>query len=303
MVNQNKHEKSIFEIGFIKKIDPLSNFLIFSDPRGGSTWLAEILNQILKLPIIWEPLDTKYNKNFRNLSFGHREYIPKDEKSTQIKFEFEKLFKGKILNFYNAPFYDVYDLFFAKNFLIKLCRGNTLLPWILTNFELEHKPIHLVRHPLAVISSQIKHGAWPDTNQYTIPTKRNKSLYIPHQKYLNTLKSQEEILAATWCITNSYLLNHADRHSKWITVFYEDLFLNPQKNLQHIFNQWNIELDTSLIQVRKPSRMTKNNSPVDKKEQLSLWNRSLSKSQINKILKVMEYFHIPHYSEKILPDI
>ena len=75
MIEKNKNSykafKYIYNIYLSHKINTLEKFnnfnhnepfLIFSDPRGGSTWLAELLSLIPKTAVIWEPLNLTEKK-------------------------------------------------------------------------------------------------------------------------------------------------------------------------------------------------------------------------------------------------
>lgn len=57
-------------------INPKNTILIFSNPRGGSTWLAEILNSIPSLAI--EPLKLGKLKEFNKLNFCRYQPIPEN---------------------------------------------------------------------------------------------------------------------------------------------------------------------------------------------------------------------------------
>ncbi len=54
-----------------KKHNPDNNHYVFADPRGGSTWLTEIIQEITQEPVMWEPLHiNKKNSPFKKLNFG-----------------------------------------------------------------------------------------------------------------------------------------------------------------------------------------------------------------------------------------
>ena len=113
----NRVTKKVSVIGKIGLISLFSKFrknraedqiLIFSDPRGGSTWLTEIIKSIPNTAIIWEPLHLKYIHQLRELNFGWRQYIPEEVDWPQAKLLFTKIIEGKVL---------WYFYFFATNLI------------------------------------------------------------------------------------------------------------------------------------------------------------------------------------------
>ena len=61
-----------------KDFDPREAVVIFSDPRGGSTWLMEMLEQIPRSTTIFEPLHAELGLMEEELDLGWRPYIPAD---------------------------------------------------------------------------------------------------------------------------------------------------------------------------------------------------------------------------------
>src|SRR5690349_13836871 len=72
-------------------INPGETILVFSNPRGGSTWMAEILNEIPKSVVVWEPLFKTKLKGFSNLDFHWHQPIPAGTIWPEARAEFKKL--------------------------------------------------------------------------------------------------------------------------------------------------------------------------------------------------------------------
>lgn len=147
-------------LSLYKEFDPNNNFMIFSEPRGGSTWLAQMIKTVPRTALIWEPINPKVYQELRKINFGWRQYIPENDKWQEAEDFFKQIFIGNKLSYHTSSFLTVCDLIKAEQLLIKFVRGNALLPWITKQYNLIHKPIYLVRHPFAVAQSQLKHGAW-----------------------------------------------------------------------------------------------------------------------------------------------
>lgn len=294
-----------YKIAFLSIIRPFKHFipenqfLIFSDPRGGSTWMAEMLLTIPDTALVWEPLNIRYVQKFRDLQFGWRQYIPEDISWPDATRVFKEVLSGKIISEWTVLNTEISRYLKAEHLIIKFCRGNMLLPWLVRQFNFSYLPVYLVRHPFAVVNSQLKQGGWDEPfNKFEVPSMRYNFVYKEHEDYLKSLESKEEILTAHWCITNGIPLNHQFNNIKWITIFYEHLIKDPENVLQHIFSRWNTEMPSIIhSKFRKQSLTTKGEINVkDIDRQLSKWKTELKKNQIEKMCSVMEYFNIKWYN-------
>ncbi|MCR8666373.1 sulfotransferase domain-containing protein [Aestuariibaculum sp. M13] len=282
-----------------------NNHYIFADPRGGSTWLMEIIKSITNEPIIWEPLHLNKKQNpFKSLNFDWRQYIPEHEKWNEAHNVFAQLFTGKILTQDILKHNSFYNIFYSKSLLFKICRGSALLPWLCNNFQFNYKPIYLLRHPFAVVSSQLRHGAWNyDYSEFKLPNTPYNTIYKTHESYLKSLKTKEENLVAMWCISNMIPLSSPNNNKKWITLTYEDLVLNPEKSIKRILNAWDVKYNLNSINFKQNSFTTKADSPLETTKRLSHWKTHLSPEQLQNMGKVLEYFKITLYtSSNPLPE-
>lgn len=48
-------------VALFKRFQPEQALVIFSDPRGGSTWVSEVVNEVPRPFVYWEPLSPRYN--------------------------------------------------------------------------------------------------------------------------------------------------------------------------------------------------------------------------------------------------
>jgi hypothetical protein len=284
--------------------NPTENHYIFADPRGGSTWLMEIIQNITNEPVIWEPLDlNKKNNPFVSLNFDWRQFIPSYENWTEAKHTFELLFKGEILAENILDYSTFSQLNNSGSLLFKFCRGNALLPWLVENFQFKYKPIYFIRHPFAVVSSQLRHGAWNyDLPQFEVPQTSFNELYIEHKDFLKSIKSIEESLVARWCLHNVYALNHIENNKKWITITYEDFVTNPKIQTKRILELWDMNYDIDSISFDKNSLTTHDDSPTSKIDKISNWKIFFNESQIIQMKNVLHHFEVRLYdSDSVYP--
>lgn len=299
-------EYNVLHYGIFKfpVFQPEQNYLIFSDPRGGSTWLSEILNKIPNTAVIWEPINLRRTPEFEKLNFGWRQFIPENEQWNEAKNLLERSIKGNIPA--TTFKHSINDFKKADKLIIKFVRGNALLPWLVNQFDFQYLPVYLVRNPFAVVASQQRHGNWSEFHwQKHFPENMAFNEYFTkHLDFLKTLTTPEESLMAIWALSNNVPLNSKNNNIKWITVNYENLLLNSEEELYRIFNRWNQKIpDTVYSQLKIPSKTTKAGSPVSGMKQLEHWKTKFNSDQINKMLEVLKYFEIKAYSDELLPLI
>ena len=296
-INRNFKKHIVRKFARARLYKPYNNHYIFADPRGGSTWMMEIIQNITDEPVIWEPLDFKIKNNpFNDLNFGWRQHIPEAENWEEAKHLFNNLFSGKILSQNILDYSTFSQLQNSQSLLFKICRGNALLPWLTRNFEFKYKPIYLVRHPFAVVFSQLKHGAWdyPFTNFHFPDTPFNDN-YKEHKKFLDTIEYKEEALVAEWCMSNLITLNNPKNNINWITINYEEFVMNPENTLKRILTEWQIDYDISKIDFKKNSVTTKKDTPDSKIKRLSSWQKNLNSKQLKHMKRVFDYFEVDFY--------
>jgi hypothetical protein len=294
----------LYVLKHLKKFNPDEQILIFSDPRGGSTWLTEIIHTIPNTAIIWEPFNINEVEAVKKLGFGWRQYIPENQSWPEAKKVITKICSGKIVNEWTMLVTGVKDYYRSNQLIVKICRGNMLLPWIANQIKFKFSPIYLVRHPFAVVSSQIKQGGWNSPfKKFEAPKIPFNGVYQDHNEFLSTLTTKEEILTAYWCLTNKIPLNHRYNNKKWITVYYEDLLLNPESNINRIFQKWGlpVPLDIFLKIQQKSYTTNKNTNILDTNTQLFKWKDNFTDDQLKKMMAVLDYFHIQIYSTSALP--
>lgn len=281
-----------------KHFDPSKNLLLFSSPRGGSTWLSQILLTVPKTILIWEPINPRKNKRLRDLNFGWRQSIPENEKWKDAEDFFFNVLSGKELTLDTIRYTNFHRLIIGKQLLIKFVRANALLPWLSNTFHFKYLPIYLVRHPFAVVQSQLRHGAWNHIHpKYVLPDTPFNEPYIKHWDFIKSLSSLEEILVANWCFANKYTLENKRNDSDWITIFYENLIVRPEIEIDRIFTRWGVPKPNDIYkQSKEPSFTVKSNDlSSSEQKQIAKWKDFFNSSTISKMENVLNYFEISHY--------
>lgn len=284
--------------------DPTKAILLFASPRGGSTWLEEMLGTMPRTATLWEPLDLDRGTGFRELGFGWRQHIPEGTRWPEAEDLFSRHFSGKVLSPYLAQATTPAELRAADRLIVKFVRGHLLLPWLVERFPMP-KPVFLVRHPCAVVASMIKHGAWKG---HPIPppqpaAHRHDELVRHYHDIAGAIQTEEEYLAYIWCSTHAYLLKHPLNDKAWTTITYEELLLNTEATLKKVFASWGMQVPPEALEISKrPSRTTRPGSPTaEPMDQLSHWRSKLDQGQKDRILRMLQRFDLDLYGADPLP--
>ena len=288
-----------------KNLDPKNAISLFCDPRGGSTWLAETLACIPNTLLLNEPLHLKNVKSLWKINFGWRQYIPENAQWEEAKIIIESFLKGNKLNYAVCSLNTIPQVIWSNQTILKFIRGKALLPWYVNQFDLKFKPLVLVRHPFAVVSSASNHPAWNyNFKKFELPDCPFNCFYKSHAKFLKTLQTKEEQLVALWCMTNNVVLNHPKNDISWISINYENLVAYPLENFQMIFKRWNLKIPEILSdQFLKPSSSTFGKQIIRQQELITGWKKQLNTEQISRLQNVLDYFEIDYYGTEFTPLI
>ncbi len=322
-----------------KKFDTKDTIVITGTPRSGTTWLMEILGVIPGYICLFEPLNPLYFPKSIKVGFQSRKYLPSDvnwqegeeylrkiftgclqpDKSWLEKGDYtKKNFNSLIYNFLNQlkPEKLMHQLL-GEKLIVKSIRLNRLLPWIAERFHLRSM-IFIIRHPCAVVASRFKPGARlpKDITRYvkvSFPTKEDilnetseiNGLDKGLLNRLKKIKTQEELLATSWCLDNYIPLSYPKPYP-WIVVCYEKLVKDGEKELNHIFNKIGEKHipRSAFKHLKIPSVVTHKSEYkiiTNTDEQLSKWKKSLSERQIENILSIVSDFGLDFYTEDIEP--
>src|SRR5690606_8979793 len=84
----------------VARFDPKRARIVSGDPRGGTTWLAQLLNQLPGSALIWEPLMVRKVKEVRKIGFAWRQYIPENEIWPEARDVMERILSGHLMSPY-----------------------------------------------------------------------------------------------------------------------------------------------------------------------------------------------------------
>lgn len=278
-----------------KKFNASDSIIIFSESRGGSTWLMEMLRDALNICINWEPLHVNSGVVPIEFKLGWRPFIPKENSDDIYKSLFRNIHEFKIHSKWTRQYLSLKQLIRSKQVLVKYVRANLLVPYLLDKFEFRYPPIFLIRHPIDTCLSQIKAFGNPEDDfiEAEISNSLNNDRFIEHRDYIKQLETRLEKRIALWCMNNCTTINQLKEYHLHI-VFYSDLIQSPRKELENILGTYELSSSTEKLseaKLRKASSTDFNNeysSEVDK--QLHKNFETLDNSEKDKIQKIFDYF-------------
>jgi len=282
------------KIAFDKEFDIKNTIMIAGAPRSGTTWLMEILCDIPGYTSLFEPLNPYCFPPVKEAGFKLRTYNPSGYKNEKMyKYMFEIL-TGKITSLYPWYRFNISNLLnriHSKKLLVKFVRANRLLPWISEKFDLR-LILYIMRHPYAVISSQINTGftgyngedgidVIPDKN---ILLKELKTLNINNQNIIHkieNIRTKEEHLAFAWCL--DHYVPYKYNTNKWITLKYEDMLNSSSDIVNDLLKKIGEENHFNNV-VRKIS--VKSFTTIKRREELS----QVQKDRISEVFSLFSFY-------------
>lgn len=271
--------------------------LLFSDPRGGSIWLMEVLSQLQWTTSNMEPLQNHSGLVPKSFGFGWYPHIPVESKEKKYIDFFDSVLCFKLYKDWTTNKVAIKKLIASKYVITKFVLGNQILPWIVTTFseQFKFKPIYLLRHPVAVCMSHLNtftkikpHQQFlilPENNRFKTINTLNNERFTVHEAYLSSLETKMEIQVVLWCINNKNLIE--TKQADWVKVFYEDLLLNPEKEFELLLKKTGLNKimgNAQNIDFRKP-RSTVFNSRflTNPEEQLTKFTKTFSEQELQKV--------------------
>jgi hypothetical protein len=184
----------------------------------------------------------------------------------------------------------------VTTWIVKCIRMNRLLPWLTERFP-TRAPVLVIRHPCAVIASQIAAGWAPPTEH---PDPDLLSDFPQARSVIEGLETDEELRAAGWALDTLVPFSSPTPH-RWVTLPYE-IALRGEEVLDPVFANWGITRPRGLLErMRKPSSTTTLRGAA-RADPLTAWTKQLSSDQIRRILDVTKALGLDFYGEDPAPD-
>ncbi|WP_162892233.1 sulfotransferase domain-containing protein [Salinibacter ruber] len=285
--------------------DIQDTIVVASTGRGGSTWLTEILATLPGYTVLWEPLHLGNNPACEDHGFDWQNYIPRGAAAPSRRAYLQQLLTGENLStqiLTSLEFRPSRLLQPAGGYLVKFVNANMMLPWITDTFPVS--AVLMIRHPCAVVASQMKHGAWGHVtkDEITVPNKLFER--YPHlPSVYESIEAQEEVLAFEWAL-QTYVPLQADPPRPWFLTSYEDLVVNGPSVVESMFEHLGHPVpDAAYEQLHVPSATSSDRlQQREGTERLRTWRERLSPQQADRILSVARDVGVTCYDNSLRPD-
>lgn len=278
--------------------------LLTGSPRSGTTWVGAMLSFERDRAMVTEPLRLGL-AGVKEAGFEWRTHREQDESWPEGEAFLRRLFRGRGIPPGVLRDNDWATLLRYRRILIKSVRANRLLPWIAHRFGLGGM-VHLVRHPCAVVASQIAHPAFP-AHGVTDFDRRYVDRHLPHlRSRLDGLRHEDEIRALTWAL-DQHVPMASSLRNRWLVLPYERLVTDGEEELERALAHLALRPTAEArARLRRSSReahaWSADHTRADLGERLGGWRRRLSPEQIRRVLDVVEAVGLRGWSEDLVPD-
>lgn len=280
--------------------DPKRTLLVTSAGRGGSTWLAELLNYRNDFRYMFEPFYA--GEVPAAAAFANWQYLRPDENSPQHLRYATEVLTGQLrhdrVDMYNRRL-------FCSRRLVKEVRANLMIGWLAKNFP-GMKIIYLLRHPLATVRSRLAHTPAMDLQaEFLSQDKLVQDHLVPHLDSIARARTDFEKHVIAWCI--EYLV--AERQVatfEHCTVYYESLSADPDRELQRLMEYANIPSDRERLArvVRRPSATALDRAGAIAKgaDLVDTWRSAFTTDQVRWALETIDAFGLSYlYGGELMP--
>lgn len=294
------NKRLILSSVFFEKDHDIDKAIILAGTgRSGTTWLGEILMNLLNYRLMFEPFNPTKVNLFKDMP--NKFYIPPNEDNEEYFGKFEQILTGSVGNRWINQDNRVFK---PKGRIIKTIRANLFLKWLRNNFP-SVPIVFILRHPCAVVLSRYRKGwAGKDLEIIMKQDKLIEDFLNPYIDVINGANTTLQKIACIWCIENYVPLNSM-KNTDWILINYEDLVLNPEVEINKILKYSKIDLVVDKDSIKSTSSLTvkKDSAIIEKQDPLKTWKTSLTQSEIKEILGVVEGFSLNKlYNENVLPN-
>lgn len=252
--------------------------------RSGTSWLAELINAANEYRYIFEPLHPRKSAPARTLT--GRRYLRPDEDQAHVAEIMDRIMVGRI----GGPWCNRFNRkIVARRRLIKVIRANLMLGWIVRRYR-QAKLVFLLRHPLAVVASQMKIGWRPRLDGLLDQRHLVEDYFYELEDELRGLNSDFERFVARWCIGQIVPLRQLAREDAQ-PVFYEDLCQAPEAELDRLSGYLGRDLSAARGRVEVPSKLSRPDSAIRVgRDRLRPWRGILTAADERRAMEILRWF-------------
>jgi LPS sulfotransferase NodH len=273
--------------------------LIAGVGRSGTTWLGNIVNHSNCFRDIFEPFRADHTAVWHNCHC--KQYIKPTCKDKEFFKAAQYILSGRVSNkwcnrFNKKPI--------SSKRMVKEIRANFFLKWLKINFP-EIPLVFIMRHPCAVAVSRKTLG-WATLFEDILSQKQLVDEHLgPFVDEIKKCNDDLDRQIYIWCIENYVAMNQLEGED-FLLVFYEQLCVDPQRELSRIFKHIDCPVTEEVVNVlKKPSALSKDDSAIKSGGDLvSSWKKYVTSSQIQTASKIVSHFGLDRfYDSGVYPII
>jgi hypothetical protein len=270
---------------------------IAGSPRSGTTWIQELINYQHDHRVVFEPFWGK--KVPVCACFRDWQYLRANTDDPTLLHVAESVISGDLRNEWVDQFNT--DREYHKR-LVKDVRANLMLAWLHANFP--EMPIVLVlRHPFAVVSSQLRLG-WRMKPTDLLAQEDLVSDHLASvRREIEDCTSDFDRNMLLWCIENSIPLRTLASGAITV-VLYEKLLVDPETECRRLFDSIGYEYRDEVLQhFKRPSQLSVQDSAIKMgADPIASWQRDADELQILRMLELLRLFGLENvYGEAAMP--
>ena len=290
----------IFKLLYRKGFDPTKTLIICGSTRSGSTWLAELVSSIDGHSQIFEPMHTGYLKEAKKAGIKKNMYVQGNDAWLNGQKFFTRVLSGKVINPWTTSQIPWKKLIKTERLVVKFVRANLILDWLSKHLDVL-PPAMVIRHPCAIIMSQLDKG-WAPSKEVLLSNKYFDK-FPEIKQACNQFDKREERAALAWCMRYHAPLTLTKPYP-FILVCYENLVRNGEEEIKKLFDAWHLPLTKNVLdQLSKPSdTVTETSQVVSGKDPLAGWRNKLTEAEVDNILAVLNVFGMDFYSHDLEPN-
>ncbi|MCS4122731.1 sulfotransferase [Salinibacter ruber] len=286
-----------------RRYDARDAIVVACTGRGGSTWLAQIITSLPRHHLRWEQLHWRTNPKCQEYGFGEPTYLTSEIAIKEQEKYVHQILSGQTFSsaIHTKKYFRPLKLLTVRSYVAKLVTANMMLPWLVETFGV--RAVFMIRHPCAVVKSQLKHGAWDEVGKSFCEHPALFEAYPHLGSLFEEVERQEEVLAFNWAVQNFVPLA-LPQPVPWVTTTYETLVGDGMEEARRIFDALGEEVPHRAgKQFHTPSVTTVDSSNVAQGENpLTGWREYLSNRQVNRILSVTHEAALCFYTEALRPE-
>ena len=274
--------------------------------RSGTSWLGEVLSRSPGYMLSFEPLRSNYNPDARFLRAECQFALEPDLEHPRACALMEAVLTGRSGSQFSAyegsRLRSWWKLATANRLIVKFVRGSRLLAWLCRTFPDVPRPVHIVRHPCAVVASQLakKSHAWRDEGDAD-PLERFRPLsdaqLEAYGDVLASVRSPVEVRAAHWAVHLETALRQRPDGS-WLIRDYESLVRGGSDSIVELTAALGMPVPRRLDRLREPSDTMVEEQIQAADVRLNKWRSQLDADDARRVLDVVHAIGVGLYADE-----